>query len=162
MKFGGFDAIFGTLNWNLMVAVQKDARTSFAQMGRAVGLSAPAVAERLRRLEDRGVILGYHARINPHALGLKLLVFIEVQVKRGDYPRFQKAISSLNWILECHHIAGRAAFIVKAAVPDPTGLELLIGHLSQFGETVTSLVLSSVVEQRAFTDSPNSGSKVLS
>lgn len=137
-------------DWILISLVQSDARVSFAELGRRAGLSPPAATERLRRLEDAGVILGYHARISPGHLGLPLLVFIEIQVKRPDYPRFQKAIQKLAWILECHHTAGRASYILKAAVPDTQGLELLIGHLSQFGDTTTTLVLSSVLERREF------------
>ncbi|MBV8550594.1 MAG: Lrp/AsnC family transcriptional regulator [Acidobacteriaceae bacterium] len=146
-------AIAGKLDdrdWILIELVQANARLSFAELGRRAGLSPPATAERLRRLEDAGVLLGYHARISPAHLGLTLLVFIEIQVKRSDYLRFQKAVQKLVWILECHHTAGRASFVLKAAVPDSQGLELLIGHLSQFGDTTTTLVLSTVVERREF------------
>jgi len=138
------------LDWILLQLVQSDARMSFAELGRRAGLSPPAAAERLRRLQDNGVILGYHAQINPERLGLTMMVLIEVIVKRSEYPRFQKAVQKLSWILECHHVTGRASFLLKAAVPDVTGLELLIGHLSQFGDTSTSLVLSTVVSRREF------------
>ena len=138
------------IDWIIIKLVQTDARVSFAELGRRTGLSAPAAAERLRSLEDAGVVLGYHARVNPDRLGLPMAVFIEMQVKRTDYQRFQKAVQKLTWILECHHIAGRASFILKAAVPDALGLELLIGHLSQFGDTTTSLVLSTVLGRREF------------
>ena len=77
-------------------------------------------------------------------------VLIEVQVKRQDYPKFEKAVQAVPWILECHHITGRAAFLLKAAVPSVEGLESLIGHLSQFGDTSTSLVLSTIVRRREF------------
>lgn len=137
-------------DWILLELVQNDARVSFAELGRRAGLSPPAATERLRRLEDAGVILGYHARLSRPHLGLPLLVFIEIQVKRADYLRFQKAVHKLAWILECHHVAGRASFLLKAAVPDTQGLELLIGHLSQFGETTTTLALSAVLERREF------------
>jgi Lrp/AsnC family leucine-responsive transcriptional regulator len=137
-------------DWILIELIQADARVSFAELGRRAGLSPPAAAERLRRLEDAGVILGYHARISHSHFGLPLLIFIEIQVKRPDYTRFQKAVQKLTWILECHHVAGRASFILKAAVPDTQGLELLIGHLGQFGDTTTTLALSTVVERRAF------------
>ena len=124
---------------------------SFAEIGRRTDLSPPAAAERLRRLEDAGVIVGYHARVNPVRLGLAMPVIVEVQVKRAEYLRFQKAVQKLPWVLECHHITGRAAFLLKAAVPDVASLELLIGHLSQFGDTATSLILSTVVDRREFT-----------
>jgi Lrp/AsnC family leucine-responsive transcriptional regulator len=147
---GAIDAKIDETDWLLLQLVQTDARLSFAELGRRAGMSPPAAAERLRRLQDAGVILGYHARISPERLGLALLVFIEVQVKRSDYSRFQKAVQRIAWILECHHTAGRASFILKAAVPDTQGLELLIGHLSQFGETNTTLAVSTVLDYRNF------------
>jgi Lrp/AsnC family leucine-responsive transcriptional regulator len=137
-------------DWIILELVQADARISFAEIGRHAGLSPPAAAERLRRLEDAGIIVGYHARISPDRLGFAILVFIDLQVKRADYPRFQKAIHKLAWILECHHIAGQSSFVLKAAVPDVPGLELLVGHLSQFGDITTSLVLSTVLDRREF------------
>jgi Lrp/AsnC family leucine-responsive transcriptional regulator len=150
-------------DWIIIKLVQADARVSFAELGRSTGLSAPAAAERLRYLEDAGVVLGYHARINPDRLGLPMLVFIEMQVKRVDYLRFHKAIQKLTWIAECYHVAGRASFVLKAAVPDASGLELLIGHLSQFGDTITSLVLSTVLGRREFSfDGPNRATKTFS
>jgi len=137
-------------DWIIIQLVQSDARVSFAEIGRRTGLSPPAAAERLRRLEDAGVIRGYRAKIDPGRLGLGMVAIIEMRVNRADYQRFQKAIQKLAWILECYHVAGRISFYLKAAVPDVAGLELLIGHLSQFGETATSLVLSTIVEQREF------------
>lgn len=150
-------ALLGAINtkldktdWILIELVQADARLSFAELGRRTGISPPAAAERLRRLQDAGLIVGYHAEINTAQLGLALLVFIEIQVKRTDYTRFRKEVEKISWILECHHTAGRASFSLKAAVPDAQGLELLIGHLSQFGDTNTTLVLSTVLGRREF------------
>jgi Lrp/AsnC family leucine-responsive transcriptional regulator len=143
-------------DWIIIQVVQADARASYAEIGRRAGLSPPAAAERLRRLEDAGVICGYHAGINPARLGLGLQAVIEMHVHRAEYSRFQKAIHKLAWILECHHVAGRTSFYLKAAVPDAAGLELLIGHLSQFGETSTSLVLSTVLSRREFSPETSS------
>jgi Lrp/AsnC family transcriptional regulator, leucine-responsive regulatory protein len=150
---GVIEGEFDEKDWIMLQTIQADSRTSFAELGRRTNLSAPAAAERLHRLEDAKVILGYHARVNPASLGLSMLVFIEIQVKRIDYQRFHKAVLRLAWVLECHHIAGRTSFLLKAAVPDATGLELLIGYLSQFGETSTSLVLSTPLERREFAPS---------
>src|ERR1700676_2686427 len=148
---GWIDGELDETDWNILQLVQANARMSFAEIGRRTDLSPPAAAERLHRLEDAGVILGYHARVNPERLGLSMPVVVEVQVKRAEYPRFQKAVQKLPWILECHHITGRASFFLKATVPDVASLELLIGHLSQFGDTATSLILSTVVDRREFT-----------
>lgn len=147
---GAFEGPSDERDWILLEEVQRNARVSYADLGRRTDLSAPAAAERLRRLEDSGVIRGYHARIAPERLGLGLTVIIEMKVPRAHYERFQRAMAKLAWILECHHVSGAAAFVVKAAVPDVTGLELLVGHLSQFGDTATSLVMSTVVDSREF------------
>lgn len=148
---GDFESPGDEKDWILLEEVQRNARVSFAELGRKADLSAPAAAERLRRLEDAGVIRGYHADIAPDRLGLGMTVLIEMRVPRAQYDRFQRAMARLPWILECHHVSGSAAFVLKAAVPDVTGLELLVGHLSQFGETATSLVMSTVVARREFT-----------
>jgi len=137
-------------DWIIIHLVQANARASFAEIGRRTGLSPPAAAERLRRLEDAGVIRGYHAKIDPDRLGLGMVAIVEMRVNRADYQRFEKAIQKLAWILECYHVAGRTSFYLKAAVPDAAGLDLLIGYLSQFGDTATSLVLSAFLERREF------------
>lgn len=147
---GAINAKLDEKDWILVELVQADARLSFAELGRRTAMSPPAAAERLRRLQDAGLILGYHARVSTGNLGLALLVFIEIRIKRTDYLRFQKAVQKITWILECHHTAGRASFILKAAVPDTQGLELLLGHLNQFGDTNTTLVVSTVLDRREF------------
>jgi Lrp/AsnC family leucine-responsive transcriptional regulator len=149
-EIGSIEVQIDEKDWILLKRLQKDARLSFAALGRAAGLSAPAAAERLRRLEQSGVVAGHHARIRPEELGLDLRAFIEIQVKRPDYARFQKAVEKLQWVLECHHVSGRGSFLMKVAVPNVAGLELLIGHLSAFGDTMTSLILSDVIERRDF------------
>ena len=82
---GAISANFSEKDWILIQLLQADARLSFAELGRRTGMSPPAAAERLRRLQDIGVIVGFHARISPEQLGLSLLVFIEVQVRRPDF-----------------------------------------------------------------------------
>lgn len=137
-------------DWILLEALQADARLPFAELGRRAGLSPPAAAERVRRMEDAGLITGYHASLDPKRLGLALQVLIEVQVKRQDYTRFERAVREVDWILECHHVTGRTSFLLKASAPSVDGLERLIGHLSQFGDTSTSVVLSTVLPRRTF------------
>jgi Lrp/AsnC family leucine-responsive transcriptional regulator len=144
-------------DWILLELLQADARLPFAELGRRASLSAPAAAERVRRLEDMGLITGYHAAIDPRRLGLAIPVIVEVQVSRADYAKFQKSIRSLPAVTECHHVTGRAAFLLKAAVPSIEALDALIGHLSQFGQTATSLVLSTVLERRDFRQSAPEG-----
>lgn len=134
----------------MLTLLQRDARLSYAELGRKLKLSPPAAAERLRRLEDWGVITGYRAEINPLALGRTLLVYFRVTVSPKDYPKFKKLMTQLVEIHECHHITGAESFIVKARLRSVQELEPLIEKLTEFGPTVTSVVLSSVVEQRDY------------
>lgn len=137
-------------DWILLKALQQDGRLPWAELGRRAGLSAPAAAERVKRLEEEGVIRGFYAEVDPAALGFTLPVLVEVQVKRADYPRFQKAMEALPQVLECWHVTGRAAFMVRAAVANVEGLEALIGKLSAYGETATSLILAQTVNRKAY------------
>jgi Lrp/AsnC family leucine-responsive transcriptional regulator len=153
MQIEAIGTIEGKLDekdWILLELLQEDARTSFAELGRRAGLSAPAAAERVRRFEDLGLITGYHAEVDPKRLGLAIPVMVEVQVSRADYARFQKAVKNLPCVQECQHVTGRAAYALRAVVPAVEDLEGLIGQLSQFGQTTTSLVLSTVLARRIF------------
>jgi Lrp/AsnC family leucine-responsive transcriptional regulator len=150
LEIGRLDASLDEKDWIILELIQIDGRLPFAELGRRAGLSPPAAAERLRRLEDAGLINGYHARVSPDGLGLSLTAFVEIQVKRADYARFLETIKELTWVLECHHVSGRASFLLKVAVPGVEGLEQLVAHLGRFGETSTSLILSTAVDRRMF------------
>ena len=101
-------------------------------------------------MEDAGIIAGYHARIDPAKLGGTLGVFIRMSVANKDYARFRRFVQGADRILECHHISGAEAFLLRAAVASVTDLEELIRRLSAFGQTATSLVLSSPLERRVW------------
>ena len=119
---GNFEGPTDERDWIILEEVQRNARVSFADLGRRAELSPPAAAERLRRLEDAGVVRGYHARLAPERLGLGMTVLIEMRVPRAQYERFQRAVARLPWVLECHHVSGAASFVLKCAVPDVTGI----------------------------------------
>src|SRR5262245_40879741 len=113
-------------DWQLLKLLQEDARMPFAELGRRVKLTAPAVAERVRRMEDMGVILGYSARVNAAAIGRQLRVFLRVHVPPKEYPKFTKLIQSLAAIEESHHVTGSESFVLRGAVADVGELEQLI------------------------------------
>jgi Lrp/AsnC family leucine-responsive transcriptional regulator len=140
---------FDSTDWRLLDLLQSDARQTFAELGRKVKLSPPAVAERIRRQEDRGVITGYRAQLDPAKLGLTLEVFLRVQVPPKEYAKFQTHVARQPRVLECHHLTGAESFLVRAVLPDVKALEDLIGRLSAFGQTTTSIVLSSPMKPRA-------------
>jgi Lrp/AsnC family leucine-responsive transcriptional regulator len=138
--------------WKIIECLQHNARVSFAELGRKVGLSTPAVAERVRRLEEAGVITGYHAALNMSKLGVPIHVVMRLTIPGGDLQisRTVSAIKELPEILRCHRITGNESFVIEAHLVSVRHLEALIDRLSAFGATSTSTVLSSPVEHREY------------
>jgi Lrp/AsnC family leucine-responsive transcriptional regulator len=132
----------------LLSALQANARWSFAELGRRIGLSPAATAERLRRLEEAGVIKGYRVDIDREALGLPILAIIRLSCDGAMYRPFLKAVPSLESVIECHHVAGGDAFILKAVAPGVEQLERLVEKLLNYGVPTTSIVFSSPVAER--------------
>lgn len=134
--------------WELLRELQADARLSFAELGRRVGLSTPAVAERVRNLEAAGVISGYRAELDLKKLGLPILAMIRISAVGDVLPRITAVVRAMPEVLECHRGTGADSFIMKVAVASVAHLETLIDRLTPFGTTSTSIVLSSPVERR--------------
>lgn len=140
------------VDWHILQLLQENGRSSYAEIGRAVSLSAPAVTDRVRRMEEAGAIEGYHAHLNPAKAGLPVMAFIRVSVPRGKYPKFTVLVDQLSPVIECHHVTGAEAFILKVAVASVEELETLVGQLGSYGDTMTSVVMSSPVKRRTLTD----------
>ncbi len=130
--------------WQILRILQENARLSFAEVGRRVGLSLPAVSERVRRLEEAGIIRGYRAEVDPAKIGLPLTVFVRLITTPQQYPRVRALVAERAGILECHHVTGSDSFILKIVIGSMAELEELLGELSFCGQTVTSIVLSSM------------------
>src|SRR5262249_45477194 len=107
-----------------------------------------ATAERLRRLEEAGVIKGYHVEIDREALGLPILAIVRLSCDGAMYRPFLKAVQTLDSVVECHHVAGGDAFILKVVSPSVEQLERLVEKLLNFGVPTTSIVFSSPVAER--------------
>jgi Lrp/AsnC family transcriptional regulator, leucine-responsive regulatory protein len=135
-------------DWLLLGLLQQKARLSFAYLGRKLHLSPPAVAERMKHLEDRGVIRAYRAEIDLSKLGRGLQVYVRSVVPPKDYARFKKAIETMDEVLECDHVTGEESFVLRAAVADVLALESLIKKLTLFGPTKTSVILSAALDRR--------------
>lgn len=135
-------------NRQLLGELQADARLSNAELGRRVGLSAPAVAERIRRLEEEGVIRGYRAEVDPRAVGLGLSVLVRVR----PAPRQLAVVSELarqsEEIVECHRVTGDDCFVMTAHVRDVGHMEELIDRFAASGQTTTSVMQSAPVPRR--------------
>jgi Lrp/AsnC family leucine-responsive transcriptional regulator len=153
----GKNAVYNTVEldaiaWKLLEALQQNARLSFAELGRKVGLSTPAVAERVRRMEETGVITGYHASLNTTKLGVPIRVLVRLTIPGGELQisRTVAAIKDLAEVSRCHRVTGAESFIIEADVVSIRHMETLIDRLSALGATSTSTVLSSPVERREY------------
>jgi Lrp/AsnC family leucine-responsive transcriptional regulator len=133
------------IDCNILACLQENARIPFAELGRRVGLSTPAVIERVRRLEESGVIAGYHAEVRPEKVGLTVRAFIKVSVAGDKLEKFATIVKKVPEILECHRVTGSESFILQAAVEDVTHLELVIDSLMPYVATNTAIVLGSPV-----------------
>ncbi len=132
----------------ILSALLSDARTSTAEIARSVGLSAPSVSERIRRLEEAGIITGYAATIEPAALGLGLTAWIRVRPMPGLFHKVAKIIDELPEIVECDRITGEDCFIARAHVASVGELEIVIDKVMPYAMTNTSIVQSSPVPRR--------------
>jgi Lrp/AsnC family transcriptional regulator, leucine-responsive regulatory protein len=139
-----------SIAWKILEALQQNARLSFAELGRIIGLSTPAVAERVHRLEEAGIITGYHATLDMARLGVPIRVLVRLTIHGGDLQvsRTVTAIKELAEISRCHRITGAESFVIEADVVSIRHMEALIDKLSTLGATSTSTVLSSPVERR--------------
>jgi len=132
----------------LLAALQADARLSFRALGRQVGLSQPAVAERVRRLENAGVLKAYRALVDRERAGLPVTAFLRVSCTGDRFRAVHTLAETLPDVLECHHITGEACFLVKVVAPSLAALEQTIERFREYGEAVSSVVLSTVVEDK--------------
>lgn len=139
-----------SIAWKILEALQQNARITFAELGRKVGLSTPAVAERVHRLEESGVITGYHAAVDPARLGMTVRIVVRLTIRGGDLQvsRAVAVIRDLPEVTRCHRVTGDESFVMEANVVSIRHMEALIDKLGAVGATSTSTVLSSPVERR--------------
>jgi Lrp/AsnC family leucine-responsive transcriptional regulator len=135
-------------NRRILSELQKDGRVSVAELGRRVGLSSPAVAERLQRLERDRVITGYRAEVDPRALGLSLTVVIRIRPAPGQIANVAELAQRTPEVVECRRITGEDCYIATAHVRDVEHLEEVIDHFVALGQTTTSIVQSAPVPRR--------------
>jgi Lrp/AsnC family transcriptional regulator, leucine-responsive regulatory protein len=129
--------------------LQQNARLPFTELGRRVGLSTPAVMERVRRLEEANIILGYRARINASLIGYSIHAFITLDNVDGPtLPKLSRITKALPEVLECHRLTGEKSFILRVVAASISDLERIIDRLSPFVATSTSLVLSTTLFDR--------------
>jgi Lrp/AsnC family leucine-responsive transcriptional regulator len=135
-------------NRRLLAELQSDARLSQAELGRRVALSAPAVAERLARLEREGVIAAYRAEVDPRALGYAFAAILRMRPAPRQIPAVADVARATPEVVECHRVTGEDCFYMKLHVRSVEHLEEVIDRFTPYGQTTTSIVQSSPVPRR--------------
>ena len=143
------EKLLDATGWQLLHELQQNARLSYSELGQRVGLSSPAVAERIRRMEDAGIISGYHAEINQARIGYPITAIIRMGTFAGERcTRFAGFVQDMPEVLECHRVTGSDSLILKVMASSIEHLETLIDSLAAHGQVTTAMVLSTPVPRR--------------
>jgi Lrp/AsnC family transcriptional regulator, leucine-responsive regulatory protein len=143
------DAELDTTDWAILSELQRDARLSFNQIAKRVNLSAPSVATRIRHLEEAGVIEGYHARINPAAVGLPLTAFIQLHCHLGRCLLKTSAAENFPEIVEIHRLSGSSCSMVKVRTASMAHLSSLLERIGEHADANSHIVLETPLEHQA-------------
>ncbi len=137
------------IGWKLLYELQVDGRASYTELGRRLSLTPPAVAERVRRLEDAGIITGYSAQIDMARIGLPITAYVRIR-GRAEYTSAQISALAVQMpeVLESHRVTGEDVCVLRIAVQSVQHLQAVIDRLGRYGDTTTSIVLSSPLERR--------------
>lgn len=139
-----------SVDLQVLKALQENGRVTMKSLAEQVGLSSPAMIERVRRLEERKVLVGYRALVDPRAIGRSLTALINVSLERDKYEPFLDKLEQQSAVEECHRVTGDQAFIVKAHVASTEDLEALIDELQLVGaKCSTNIVLSTPIATAA-------------
>ncbi|NGZ77252.1 Lrp/AsnC family transcriptional regulator [Saccharibacillus alkalitolerans] len=137
------------LDIKILKLLQQNGRMNVTSLSNELSLSRPSVAERLHRLEERGVIEGYTARVSPQAVGRDTRLVIQIADLRVSPQHFEQWAQGETDIIECHRVTGQASYFIQAAVAGTPGLRELVDRLMDFGSVQTSVVLASPVSNRS-------------
>lgn len=135
-------------DWRILAELQRDGRASYADLARAVSMSPSAVTERVRRLEQAGIIRGYTAVIDAEQLGFGILALVRLRYPTGNYKPFHELLASTPQIIEAHHVTGEDCFVLKVLARSMRHLEETTGRISNLGPVTTSVVYSSPLPRR--------------
>lgn len=154
------EKLLDEVGWRILHELQENARLSFTELGRRLKLSTPAVAERVHRLEEAGIISGYHAAVDTSKIGLPITAFVRLSViSRAVNIKVMALASEMPEVLECHRLTGSDCFIMKVVVPSVAHLETLLDELAAHGTPTTTIVLSSPVTRQVIKRIPENKTK---
>jgi Lrp/AsnC family leucine-responsive transcriptional regulator len=137
------------VNARLLAELRLDPRLTMAELGRRIGMSSPAVTERVHRLEERGVIRGYRLDLDPAALGLPVAAYVRIRPNPGQLAKIAELARQIEEVVECHRITGEDCFVLKVHMPSIDQLDRLLDLFLAHGSTTTSIIQSSPVPQRS-------------
>jgi Lrp/AsnC family transcriptional regulator, leucine-responsive regulatory protein len=146
--YTGFHEEIDSVNLRVLAELRHDPRLSMSELGRRVGMSSPAVTERVRRLEETGVIQGYRLELNPAALGLPIAAYVRIRPNAGLLPRIAELAQQIPEVVECHRVTGEDCFILKVHIPAIDQLDRLLDRFLVYGSTTTSIIQSTRVPLR--------------
>lgn len=135
-------------DWKIIVALQDDARLSMAALGREIGLSAPATAERVRRLEEQKVIRAYRAEIDLDRVGLEVQAIVRIKASGRDLDKATRTLCAFPEVFECYRATGGDCFVLRVAVSDIRELQKFLDRIALFGDLTTSVILSTPLKQK--------------
>jgi Lrp/AsnC family leucine-responsive transcriptional regulator len=135
--------------WQLLAALQADGRAPLKSLAAAAGLSIAATAERLKRLQEAGVISGVHAVVDPARAGRPVKAIVGITTQQPQKQALLKALRTRPDVLECHHVTGADSYVMTVAVADMAALETFLGDINRWGETRTAIVMSTPITRRA-------------
>ncbi len=140
--------ILDTLNWKILSCLQQNSRQSNAEIGRQVGISSPAVSERIKKMEDAGIILGYKTVVSPLDMGYQLKAIITLRAFIGKLKPFLEKVKTYDEVLNCYRITGNENIVMEVVLRNQKHLEAFIDQLIIYGETKTQIVLSHVTRYK--------------
>ena len=141
--------VLDKIDLHILSILQDDARIVMKDLAEQVGLSLTPCIERVKRMERDGVITGYHARLNPQAMGLQILVFVEINLhQKSDqaFERFRRAMLAIPEVMECHLVSGDFDYLIKARIPEMSEYRRLLGeilHVANTGQSKSYVVMES-------------------
>ncbi len=146
--YTSFHKELDSVNLRVLEELQRDPRLTMSELGRRIGMSSPAVTERVRRLEEAGIIRGYYLDLNPTALGLPIAAYIRIRPNPGQLPRIAELAQQIPEVVECHRVTGEDCFVLKVYIPAIDQLDRLLDNFLLYGSTITTIIQSSPVPLR--------------
>lgn len=142
------ERLLDRIGLEILSALQEDGRITFSELGKRVGLSSPAISERVRRMEEAGIIKGYRAIVDPEKMGYPITAAIRLSASRERQEELLDFLRERKEVLLCERVTGADSYLLKVIVTNVSHLEALLDSLSKFGQPVTSIVLSVPIDYR--------------